>query len=96
MKDSRRKGVERRFESISGDASRKDATPECALYPNECNGWNVTGSLSLALLVRKGSRNLDLLGVAVEGKEKGNDGEKGDGSTTTRNTTTTNDAPFSF
>jgi hypothetical protein len=38
---------------------------------------------------------LELLRVAVEGKQKGNDSEKGDGSATTRNTRT-NDAPFLF
>jgi hypothetical protein len=54
---------------------------ECALHPNDH---------SLAPLVRK-DRELELLRVAVEGKQKENDGEKGDGSTTTRNTTT-NDA----
>ena len=96
MKNSRRKGVERRFESISGDASRKDATPRVRLV-SERMQWMERNRITLSRSTsEKGSRNLDLLGVAVEGKEKGNDGEKGDGSTTTRNTTTTNDAPFSF
>jgi hypothetical protein len=49
---------------------------ECALHPN------VTGSLSRSTS-EEGSRNLELLRVAVEG-QKENDGEKGDGSTTTR------------
>jgi hypothetical protein len=89
MKDSRRKdGGEG---STIGDASRR-MNQECALHPNECNGWNVTDH-SLAHICEEGSRNLELLGVVVEGKQKGNDGEKGDGSTTTRNTTTTFRSP---
>jgi hypothetical protein len=65
---------ERRFDSV-WRRSRKGATPS-APHPN------VTGSLSRAPLVGR-IENLEALRVAVEGKQK-NDGEKGDGSTTTR------------
>jgi hypothetical protein len=72
-KDSRRK-TESEGSTAFGDARERMQRQECALHPN------VTGSRSTS---EEGSRNLELL-VAVEGKQKENDGEKGDGSTTTR------------
>jgi hypothetical protein len=43
------------------------------LAPNECNEWNLTGSI----------------GVALQKKQKGNGGKKRDGSTATRQSTAT-------